>query len=132
MKPKKRTALLASPSAGDDRLGRLGAAEGMRAGGFQGFTVPARTIKHLENQNGMLYLEVDDKSIKHRKMLIEPLSFVLVVPPQGPGARRYMNNYINIAEDLRRRREGQARERVHDDGREAEDGLQHRVDRARA
>jgi hypothetical protein len=46
----------------------------------------------------MLYLEVDDKSIKHRKMLIEPLNFVLVVPPQGPGARRYMNNYINIAE----------------------------------
>jgi hypothetical protein len=41
---------------------------------------------------------VDDKHLKHRKMLIEPLSFVLDVPPQGPGARRYMNNYINIAE----------------------------------
>ena len=98
VKPKKHTALLASPSAGEDRLGRLGVAEGLRAGGFQGFTVQARTIKHLENQNGMLYLEVDDKSLKHRKMLIEPLNFVLVVPPQGPGARRYMNNYINIAE----------------------------------
>ncbi len=98
VKPKKRTAQLASPSAGEDRLGRLGAPDGMRAGGFQGFTVQARTIKRLENQNGMLYLEVDDKSLKHRKMLIEPLNFVLVVPPQGPGARRYMNNYINIAE----------------------------------
>jgi tetratricopeptide (TPR) repeat protein len=98
VKPKKRTALLASPSAGEDRLGRLGVPDGMRAGGFQGFTVQARTIKRLENQNGMLYLEVDDKSLKHRKMLIEPLNFVLVVPPQGPGARRYMNNYINIAE----------------------------------
>jgi hypothetical protein len=31
-------------------------------------------------------------------MLIEPLSLVLVVPPIGPGARRYMNNYISIAE----------------------------------
>ena len=98
VKPKKRTALLASPSAGEDRLGRMGVAEGMRAGAFQGFTVQARTIKRLENQNGLLYLEVDDKSLKHRKMLIEPLNFVLVVPPQGPGARRYMNNYINIAE----------------------------------
>jgi len=76
----------------------MGVAEGMRAGAFQGFTVQARTIKRLENQNGLLYLELDDKSLKHRKMLIEPLNFVLVVPPQGPGARRYMNNYINIAE----------------------------------
>ena len=47
---------------------------------------------------GSCPLEVDDKRVKHRKMLIEPLSFVLDVPPQGPGARRYMNNYINIAE----------------------------------
>jgi hypothetical protein len=43
-------------------------------------------------------LEIDDKRIKHRKMLIEPLSLVITVPPKGPGARRYMNNYINIAE----------------------------------
>jgi hypothetical protein len=41
---------------------------------------------------------VDDRRVKHRKMLIEPLSLVLVVPPIGPGARRYMNNYIDIAE----------------------------------
>ncbi len=31
-------------------------------------------------------------------MLIEPLSVVLEVPPSGPGARRYINNYISIAE----------------------------------
>ena len=98
MNPKKRTPQLAVPVAGEDRLGRLGAADGLRSGRFQGFTVPASAIKHLETQNGILYLELDDKQIKHRKMLIEPLSFVLEVPPTGPGARRYMNNYISIAE----------------------------------
>ena len=96
--PKKRAAQVAVPVAGEDRLGRLGAAEGLRPGGFQGFTVPASAIKHLETQNGILYLELDDKQVKHRKMLIEPLNFVLEVPPSGPGSRRYMNNYIGIAE----------------------------------
>jgi tetratricopeptide (TPR) repeat protein len=96
--PKKQTAQLAGRIAGEDRLGQLGAANGLRAAGFQGFTVAASAIKHLETQDGLLYLEVDDRSIKHRKMHIEPLSFVMAVPPKGPGARRYMNNYINIAE----------------------------------
>ncbi|HTM26625.1 MAG TPA: hypothetical protein VL225_15620 [Vicinamibacterales bacterium] len=95
--PKKRSAVPAD-RAGDDRLGRLGAAEGLRPGGFQGFTVPVAAIKHFETQGGILYLEVDDRSVKHRKMLIEPLNLVLEIPPTGPGARRYMNNYINIAE----------------------------------
>jgi tetratricopeptide (TPR) repeat protein len=96
--PKKRSAVSAARPAGEDRLGRLGAADGLRSAGFEGFTVPASAIKHLETKDGLLYLEVDDRRIKHRKMLIEPLSLVLVVPPIGPGARRYMNNYINIAE----------------------------------
>jgi tetratricopeptide (TPR) repeat protein len=96
--PKKRSAVSAARSAGEDRLGRLGAADGLRSARFEGFTVPASAIKHLETKDGLLYLEVDDRRVKHRKMLIEPLSLVLVVPPIGPGARRYMNNYINIAE----------------------------------
>jgi hypothetical protein len=96
--PKKRGAAPAAQPAGDDRLGRLGVAEGLRASGFQGFTIPASAVKHLETRDGLLYLEVDDKRVKRRKMLIEPLSLVLVVPPIGPGARRYMNNYISIAE----------------------------------
>jgi tetratricopeptide (TPR) repeat protein len=96
--PKKQTAQVANPVAGEDRLGRLGTASGLRTAGFQGFTVAASAVKHLETQDGMLYLEVDDKRLKHRKMLIEPLSLVITVPPKGPGARRYMNNYINIAE----------------------------------
>jgi tetratricopeptide (TPR) repeat protein len=96
--PKKRSAVSAAQSAGEDRLGRLGAADGLRSARFDGFTVPASAIKHLETKDGLLYMEVDDRRIKHRKMLIEPLSLVLVVPPIGPGARRYMNNYINIAE----------------------------------
>ena len=75
-----------------------GGKAGLRSAGFQGFTVASSAIKHLETQDGLLYLEVDDKRIKHRKMLIEPLSFVITVPAKGPGARRYMNNYINIAE----------------------------------
>ena len=97
VKPKKRTALVAATVAGEDRLGRLGVAEGLRTGSFQGFTVSSAAIKHLETDNGIIYLEVDDKRVKHRKMQIEPLSFVLQVPQQGPGARRYMNNYLNIA-----------------------------------
>jgi tetratricopeptide (TPR) repeat protein len=96
--PKKQTAELAAPVAGEDRLGRLGTANGLRTAGFQGFTVPASAIKHLETKDGFLYLEVDDRRIKHRKMFIEPLSFVITVPTTGPGARRYLNNYINIAE----------------------------------
>ena len=96
--PKKESAEPANPAAGEDRIGRLGTAEGLRSASFQGFTVPASAMKHLETQNGILYLEVDDKRLKHRKMLVEPLSLVLTVPPTGPGARRYMNNYINIAE----------------------------------
>jgi tetratricopeptide (TPR) repeat protein len=97
VKPKKRKATV-TPGGADDLLGRLGQADGLRHVGFQGFTVPATAVKHLETSGGILYLEVDDKHVKHRKMFIEPLSFVLDVPPQGPGARRYMNNYINIAE----------------------------------
>jgi len=96
--PKKGVAQLAAPVAGEDRLGRLGAANGLRTAGFQGFTVAASAIKHLENKDGILYLELDDRKVKRRKMLIEPLSFVLAVPPTGPGARRYINNYVNIAE----------------------------------
>jgi hypothetical protein len=96
--PKKRSAVPSAQPAGEDRLGRLGAAEGLRSPGFQGFSVPTSAIKHLETKDGVLYLEVDDRRVKHHKMLIEPLSLVLVVPPTGPGARRYMNNYINIAE----------------------------------
>ncbi len=97
VKPKKHTASVSAVAAGEDRLGRLGVAEGLRTGSFQGFTVSSGAIKHLETENGILYLEVDDKHVKHRKMEIEPLCFVLQVPPQGPGARRYMNNYLNIA-----------------------------------
>src|SRR6185503_19046179 len=48
--------------------------------------------------DGILYLKVDDQRVKQRQMLIEPLNLVLVVPPTGPGTRRYMYNYINIAE----------------------------------
>jgi len=96
--PKKRTSVPSAPVAGEDRLGRLGTADGLRSGGFQGFTVPVSAIKRFETQNGMLYLELDDRSVKRRKMLIEPLNFVLEIPAGGPGARRYMNNYIAIAE----------------------------------
>ena len=96
--PKKGAAAIASPVAGEDRLGRLGAPTGMRTGSFLGFTVPSTAIKHLENQAGLMYMEVDDKRIKQRKMLIEPLSFVITFPAGGPGARRYLNNYISIAE----------------------------------
>jgi tetratricopeptide (TPR) repeat protein len=96
--PGKRTAQPAARVAGEDRLGRMGAADGLRSAGFQGFTVAANTIKHLQTTDGFLYLEIDDKKVKHRKMFIEPLSLVLAVPPSGPGARRYINNYINIAE----------------------------------
>ena len=96
--PKKRSAQPPALGAGDDRLGHLGAADGLRSAKFQGFTVPATAIKHLENKDGLLYLEVDDRRIKRRHMLIEPLSLALGVPPTGPGARRHLNNYINIAE----------------------------------
>jgi tetratricopeptide (TPR) repeat protein len=96
--PKKHTAEPAALVAGEDRLGRLGEADGLRSGRFQGFTVPSGAIKHLETKDGILYLELDDRSVKHRKMFIEPLNFVIDVPPSGPGARRYINNYIAIAE----------------------------------
>ena len=96
--PKKHTSVPPARVAGEDRLGRLGAADGLRSGGFQGFTVPVAAIKKFETQGGLLYLELDDRSVKRRKMLIEPLSFVLEIPSTGPGARRYMNNYIAIAE----------------------------------
>lgn len=96
--PKKRSAQPPTLGAAEDRLGRLGAADGLRSAKFQGFTVPATAIKHLENKDGLLYLEVDDKRIKRRHMLIEPLSLALAVPPIGPGARRHLNNYIYIAE----------------------------------
>ena len=96
--PKKRAAEPPAVVAGDDRLGRLGTADGLRSARFQGFTVPATAIKHLENRDGLLYLEITDRRVKRRRMLVEPLSLALAVPPTGPGARRHLNNYINIAE----------------------------------
>ena len=96
--PQEAVAQPSALGAGEDRLGHLGAADGLRSAKFQGFTVPATAIKHLENKDGLLYLEVDDRRIKRRHMLIEPLSLALAVPPTGPGARRHLNNYINIAE----------------------------------
>ena len=96
--PKKRSAQAPTLGAAEDRLGGFGAADGLRSAKFQGFTVPATAIKHLENKDGLLYLEVDDKRIKRRHMLVEPLSLALAVPPTGPGARRHLNNYINLAE----------------------------------
>jgi tetratricopeptide (TPR) repeat protein len=96
--PKKRTAEPPALAAGEDRLGRLGAADGLRSAKFQGFTVPATAIKHLENREGLLYLEVTDRRVKRRHMLIEPLSLAVAVPPIGPGARRHLNHYIDIAD----------------------------------
>ena len=55
VKPKKRQATV-TPGAGDDLLGRLGQADGLRHVGFQGFTVPATAVKHLENNGGILSL----------------------------------------------------------------------------
>lgn len=95
--PKKRSAQPPTLGAGEDRLGRLGSADGLRSAKYQGFTVPATAIKHFENKDGLLYLEVDDRRIKRRHMLVEPLSLALAVPPTGPGARRHLNNYIDIA-----------------------------------
>jgi tetratricopeptide (TPR) repeat protein len=96
--PKKQTAELAARGAGEDRLGGLGLADGLRPSTFQGFTVPTSAIKHLQPEDDTLYLELDDKKIKQRKLFIEPLHFVVTVPPSGPGARRYINNYIAVAE----------------------------------
>jgi hypothetical protein len=96
--PKKRAAEPPAVAAGGDRLGSLGMADGLRSARFQGFTVPATAIKHLENREGLLYLEITDRRVKRRHLLVEPLSLALAVPPTGPGARRHLNNYINIAE----------------------------------
>ena len=48
--PKKRSAQPPTLGAGEDRLGRLGAADGLRSAKFQGFTVPATAIKTSREQ----------------------------------------------------------------------------------
>jgi len=96
--PKKHTAIPSPVAAGEDRLGRLGAADGLRSSTFQGFTVPTKAITHFETNGSLLFLEVNDRSIKRRRMLIDPVRLVLDVPLEGPGARRYINNFVGIGD----------------------------------
>ena len=51
----------------------------------------------LRTEAGYLDLKVDDRTAEHRRMYIEPLNLALTIPPGGPGARRYFNNYLNLA-----------------------------------
>ena len=95
-KPKKRTATVAAVPAGEDRLGNVGVPEGLGTTGFDGTTVRNTAISHLESRNGLLYLELNDATLKHRKMFIEPLSLAVVLPAEGAGARKYINQYLGI------------------------------------
>jgi tetratricopeptide (TPR) repeat protein len=97
VKGKKRVPKPVAQAAGDDRLGRLGEAVALQSTEFQGFTVQTSKIKQLRTEVGYLDLTLDDPKAEHRRMAIEPLNLILTVPPGGPGARRYFNNYLDLA-----------------------------------
>ena len=115
-----------SPVAGEDRLGRLGAADGLRAAGFQGFTVPASAIKHLETQRRHPVPGGGRQAHQASQDADRAAEFRARRPSHGPGRAALHEQLHQHRGNLRRRREGQAREGVHDGRREAEDGLQHR------
>ena len=130
VKPKKRQRRCsASPAQASDRLGRLGAADGLRSGRLSGVHRPGQRDQASGNARRPPVPGGGRQEIKHRKMLIEPLSLRARGPPAGPGRAALHEQLHQHRGDLWRGRKGQAREGVHDRRREAEDGLQHRVDR---
>lgn len=91
--PKKHRTSAPSTAAGEDKLGNFGVPEGLRGKTFDGFTVSGDGIKKLETKDGFIMLELNDRKIKRRRLVIEPLHMALGLPPKGPGVRRYANNY---------------------------------------
>jgi len=91
--PKKHKTFPPAMAAGTDNLGNFGAPEGLRGKTFDGYTVSAEGIKKLETRDGFILLELNDRKIKQRRLVIEPLHMALGLPPKGPGVRRYANNY---------------------------------------
>ncbi len=91
--PKKHRTSPPASAAGQDKLGNFGTAEGLRGQTFDGFTLTAEGIKKLETRDGFILLELNDRKIKQRRLVIEPLHMALGLPPKGPGVRRYTNNY---------------------------------------
>ncbi len=53
-------------------------------------------IRKLETKDEYLHLELIGDRNKTRKLWIEPLHLALEVPPQGPGARRFANQYTHL------------------------------------
>ena len=64
----KRTVDVAGATAGEDRLGRLGAVDGLRSAEFQGFTVPTSAIRRFGTKDGVLLLELEDRKVERRKI----------------------------------------------------------------
>ncbi len=91
--PKKHRTTWPAKAAGEDKLGNFGVPEGLRGKDFDGVTVSAEGIKKLETRDGFILLELNDRKIKQRRLVIEPLHTALSLPPKGPGVRRYANNY---------------------------------------
>jgi len=91
--PKKHRTSAPATSAGQDKLGNFGVSEGLRGQTFDGFTLSTDGIKKLETKDGFILLELNDRKIKQRRLVIEPLHMALGLPPKGPGVRRYANNY---------------------------------------
>ena len=51
-------------------------------------SVARERIKKIETKDEFVLVQVDDPSVKHKKLLIEPVQLATEVPLKGPGARR--------------------------------------------
>ncbi len=60
--------------------------------GFSG----TANIRKLETRDEYIYLELLKDKKKTNKLWIEPLHLALEVPPRGPGARRFANQYTHL------------------------------------
>lgn len=63
---------------------------------FTGFSVPLENVKKIETRNEFVYLELTGKDVKEKHLYLEPLHLAIDVPFEGPGARRYANNYARL------------------------------------
>lgn len=94
---KKHRSTPTPNSPGADPLSDFGFAKSTAAKGSSAtIQVAGDQLKKIETKDEFVYIQIDAKGVKHKKLLIEPVQLATEVPLKGPGARRYANQYTTM------------------------------------